>query len=334
MVLSMNDAFIVAGIFAIMASALAFHQIYKHLRHEYHPALKRNVARILLMIPVYALESWLGLRYVQLAMYFDVLRECYEAIVLYSFYQMLAIYLGGEANLHDLLKTKPPVSHMVPFCCMKKWRMHDNSFHLYTQIGALQYIVVRPFTAIIAFVLTAVGDYGDSFDLDEGYVYITFINSCSQLWAMYCLVLFYMACKTNLKPINPVGKFICVKAIVFATYWQSVALAICSAVGVFDNLVENSEYTDENVVSSIQDFVVCIEMFLFAIAHSIYFPYTDFPEDETQVGVKQSLTQGILSTLDVTDQFMYDTKHVIQKVQSRSKKSRAAQYGEELPDLD
>jgi hypothetical protein len=36
----------------------------------------------------------------------------------------------------------------------------------------------------------------------------------------------------------------------------------------------------------------------------------------------------------VTDQFMYDTKHVIQKVQSRSKKSRAAQYGEELPDLD
>lgn len=38
------------------------------------------------MVPVYAFESWMGLRFKRAAMYFDVLRECYEAMVIYSFF--------------------------------------------------------------------------------------------------------------------------------------------------------------------------------------------------------------------------------------------------------
>ena len=36
---------------------------------------------------------------------------------------------------------------------------------------------------------------------------------------MYFLVLFYMSVKEELAPIKPVPKFLCIKAIIFFSFW-------------------------------------------------------------------------------------------------------------------
>jgi hypothetical protein len=51
------------------------------------------------MIPIYATVSFLSYLYYRHAIYFEVLRDCYEAFAIASFFTLLCHYLAD--NLHD-----------------------------------------------------------------------------------------------------------------------------------------------------------------------------------------------------------------------------------------
>jgi hypothetical protein len=71
------------------------------------------------------------------------------------------------------------------------------------------------------FVSGAAGIYGpNSFSLARLHFYVFFFSNVSQMWALYCLVMFYVALKEELAPFNPVLKFVIVKAVVFFCFWQ------------------------------------------------------------------------------------------------------------------
>lgn len=67
------------------------------------------------------------------------------------------------------------------------------------------------------------GVYGEGeFEKDKAFPYIIAVNNCSQFLAMYCLVLFYRANRDELQPMKPIGKFLCIKAVVFFSFlWVS-----------------------------------------------------------------------------------------------------------------
>ena len=134
--------------------------------------------------------------------------------------------------------------------------------------GVTSYIVIRPLTTIIAFACELTGTYGEGqFSPKHAYLYLAVINSCSQMWAMYCLILFYYAFKEDLAGIKPLAKFICIKAVVFFSFWQAVLVSFLFSVGIIKDDPRWTTYNKESVAAGIQDFLICIEMFLAALAH-------------------------------------------------------------------
>lgn len=88
-------------------------------------------------------------------------------------------------------------------------------------LGALQFVILKPFLVLITFIFYAKGKYEDgNFSADHAYLYITIIYTISYSVALYALALFYAACRDLLRPFNPVPKFIMIKSVVFLTYWQ------------------------------------------------------------------------------------------------------------------
>lgn len=84
------------------------------------------------------------------------------------------------------------------------------------------------------------------------YPYIAGLINFSQMWALYCLVQFYNVTHHRLQSIRPLAKFISFKAIVFATWWQGVGIAILCSLGV---LPKQGKFQN-----GLQDFLICIEV--------------------------------------------------------------------------
>ena len=61
---------------AAQACLISMIDISNHLMHFGEPVLQRYMIRIMWMVPIYAVESWLSLRFKDEAIYIETAREC------------------------------------------------------------------------------------------------------------------------------------------------------------------------------------------------------------------------------------------------------------------
>ena len=104
------EAQLSAGIFAFSAMALCLYQIYLHLVNYVVVNEQRWIVRILFICPVYAFCSWLSLVFWknnEAYVYFNAIRDCYEAFVIYCFLSLCFEYLGGEGTILNEIQGKP-----------------------------------------------------------------------------------------------------------------------------------------------------------------------------------------------------------------------------------
>ena len=200
---------------------LSFRLVYLHLSHWYMPEVQKYVVRIVWMVPLYAVQSYLSLQHRTARFYIDALRDMYEAFVIASFLYYLIELLGGQEALVRTLESKRVTQphlgkHQWPMkYILDDWQL-GMEFMLQCKHGVLQYVVVKTVATIMTFMFQMTETYGEGeFKWNKAYPYLAFIMNTSVMYALYVLVMLFHAVNQELKhPINwqPLGKFLCVKA--------------------------------------------------------------------------------------------------------------------------
>ncbi|KAJ6010753.1 hypothetical protein N7451_002165 [Penicillium sp. IBT 35674x] len=269
---------IVTGVSALVASLLSIVSIWFQTKNYRKPLLQRYVVRILLMVPIFAASSWTSIISLTAAQFLDPIRDIYEAFTIYTFFQLLINFLGGERAVIIMAHGRPPVSHAWPLNHMlPKVDISDPHTFLAVKRGILQYAWLKPILAIASIVMKATDTYHEGYlDLGSGYLWTGLIYNASVTLSLYSLAMFWVCLHDDLLPFRPIPKFLCVKLIIFASYWQGFFLSILQFLGALGNGVAG--YTPDNLAAAIQDSLLCFEMPFFAIAHWYAFSWHDYAD--------------------------------------------------------
>jgi hypothetical protein len=94
-------------------------------------------------------------------------------------------------------------------------------------------------------------------------------------------------------------KFLCVKGILFFSFWQSIFISILVAAGVITKL---GPYTDsEHISLALTDALVCIEMPFFAIAHQYAFSTVDFVDKHAKYVARMPMRYAVRDAFGLKD---------------------------------
>lgn len=216
---------------------------------------------------------------------FEPIREIYEAFVIYTFFSLLTDMLGGERNIIITTSGREPIPHPGGMhYIFSDIDISDPFMFLMIKRGILQYVWLKPAICFGTLFTEVIGWYDvNDVSLDSPYVWLTIIYNISVTVSLYCLAIFWKVLWTDLKPFKPVGKFLCVKLIIFASFWQGVLLAILN----FLNLLPGASQEEggaPNIGISIQNALLCIELIAFSIGHWFSFSYKPFTISQLPTG--------------------------------------------------
>jgi Organic solute transporter Ostalpha len=332
-----------AGTFTVLSCLISMWHMTAHLRKLNQPDVQRKILAILWMSPVYAITSWFSLVFRSAEGYLAILKDFYEAYTIYQFLSFCIAVLGkGDRNVVvDLLAQH--VEHLTPpfrlfgcfevICCgrcckgptYESNRQLANAILLQCQLFAMQFVFFRPLTTTAIVALEKLNYYGAGDgpkDYRSPQFYITIVQNISIFVAFTGLLKFYHAVDKDLAWCRPFAKFLCIKGVVFMTFWQGLALSV---------LAQTTDVAGEDdadaFAKSSQNFLICLEMLLFSIAH-----FYCFPTEEWEDGYRVKHAGGSFSDSIAFGDFMSDLKLLIKSNGKKGQKKIVSQ--ETIPESE
>jgi len=344
---SMENSFMIyqlAGTFTLIGCLISMWHMTAHLRHFFEPSIQRKVLAILWMCPIYSVTSWLSLVFTQAEGYLGILKDFYEAYVIYTFLSFLIAVLGkgDRSAVVDLLTRHAdhlPDPRICGFLCKMQYdspRAKSELVLTQCQAFAMQFVFLKPTIAMARFICKKLEWHGlaseesSSMDPRSPQFYFLILDNISVFMAFSGLLKFYHAVHEDLSWCRPFPKFLCIKGVVFMTFWQGLAISIlASTTQDFGDDVMQRKVNAEQWAEQAQDFLICLEMLLFSIAHFYVFPYEEWKEGYRPKDKEDGTT--FIETMAMKD-FVYDLKLVLntgsgKKARQRSKKNKDDKSG-------
>ncbi|KAK5991353.1 Transmembrane-like protein [Cladobotryum mycophilum] len=275
---------IIAAGSTLISVVLSIYLIWMHATHYTQPREQRHIIRILFMVPIYAISSYMQIQWYWHAIYFQVLSDCYEAFAIASFYGLLCHYCAPDLHSQkEFFRNMRPVKGWVwPLnwfakCCGGErgpWRTPKSGLTWFNIIwvGVYQYCFIRVAMTITAVITQHHHKYCESSNSPVfAHIWVLIINALAVTIAMFCLIQFYVQLSKPLAEHNLFIKILAIKLVVFLSFWQATAISVGTSTLKIVHPNKVLAYPDIKV--GIPALLLCVEMAIFAILHLWAFPY-------------------------------------------------------------
>ncbi|KAK0521170.1 hypothetical protein OC842_006868 [Tilletia horrida] len=285
---------------SVFATVLSIYSVVLQLRAYYKPTLQRYTVRILVMVPIYAIASATSLFSLRSAFVVDVLRDLYEAVTLLSLFNLMIAYLGGERSILVLAHSREPVRHPWPVRLFyPPLDMSNPHTFLALKRGVLQYVQIKPVLAIATIATKLTGTYHEGKLGLNYYTLEQIIYNFSVFLSLYCLAMFWSCLSPDLASFRVTPKFICIKGIIFFSFWQGLAVSIVVALGLITRI---GPVADPQYLSiAITDILICLEMPFFAIGHLYAFSARDYIEKSSYYQARLPAKYALRDSIGIYD---------------------------------
>eukprot|EP01065_Artemidia_motanka_P031329 TRINITY_DN37645_c0_g1_i1.p2 TRINITY_DN37645_c0_g1~~TRINITY_DN37645_c0_g1_i1.p2 ORF type:complete len:300 (+),score=126.08 TRINITY_DN37645_c0_g1_i1:60-902(+) len=271
-------ALVLSGIGAGMALVLSAMLIAQHLATFTKPRQQTLIIIIIGMVPLFAVNSFVGLlpRFIDTSEWvdtiFDSIKECYEAVVIWSFLELLFEFvgIGADRKVPDEIKGRE-IHQPFPMGLFLPTVRVDPAGVRRVEGWARQFMLIRPALSVAAVLL----EYYDLYDEHYVWVFFTVALNVSITLAVHAVMVFEHAFAKELAVHRPMAKFLCIKGVVFFAFWQGIVL---EALARF-NVVRGDHWYE----GAVTNWLVCLEMgFLFSFAHRYAYPPEEFAKKKTE----------------------------------------------------
>ena len=204
-------------------------------------------------------------------------------------------------NIKSKLLARPQYHVTPPFPCgynINSKKSIAYAFLYQCRLMGLQFVLMKPLLAMLPFIINSIieadiddipyliGD-NNSVNWRCPKLYIVILQNISVTIAFYGLLSLYHGTEKELEWCNPWPKFLCIKGVVFMTFWQGIAIQVMSSMGM----------VDERTATQIQNLLICIEMLIASLAHFYIFPYEEwepgYRENQKYIKVRLRETLGL-----------------------------------------
>ncbi|OAA58328.1 hypothetical protein ISF_06867 [Cordyceps fumosorosea ARSEF 2679] len=280
---------IIGAACTLIAVMLSVYLAWMHALHYTKPREQRYIIRILFMVPVYAISSFLQIQWYRHAIYFQVISDCYEAFAIASFFALLCHYVAPDLHsqkefFRNMRPVKPwvmPVNWFAACCGGQRgpWRTPKSGLTWFNinWIGVYQYCFVRVAMTVSAVVSQYFEKYCESSNSPIfAHIWIIVLNALAVTVAMFCLIQVYVQLKEPLKEQKLLIKIVAIKLVVFLSFWQASAISVGTSTLHIVHANKVLAYPDIKV--GIPALLLCVEMAVFALLHLWAFPYKPYTQ--------------------------------------------------------
>ncbi|KAM3542307.1 hypothetical protein ARSEF1564_004755 [Beauveria bassiana] len=281
---------IIGAACTLIAVLLSMYLAWMHALHYTKPREQRYIIRILFMVPVYAVSSFLQIQWYRHAIYFQVISDCYEAFAIASFFALLCHYCAPDLHsqkdfFREMRPIKPwimPVNWFAACCGGQRgpWRTPKSGLTWFNinWIGVYHYCFVRVAMTVSAVVSQYFEKYCESSNNPVfAHIWIIVLNALAVTVAMFCLIQVYVQLKEALKEQKLLIKIVAIKLVVFLSFWQASAISVGTSTLHIVHTNKVLAYPDIKV--GIPALLLCIEMAIFALLHLWAFPYKPYTHE-------------------------------------------------------